>query len=138
MPFTKFHSVTIDGGRFKLPKPILEVYKESFGDQGNIWQICKGKGSAIAIVPPSEFDGVVERMVKQRPEKENAIRRAILYSNTQTEMDGVGRMKISQPLLEIAAISKEAMLVGLDNYLELMSFENWKKYLTKSIEEDED
>lgn len=45
-----------------------------------------------------------------------------------TEIDGAGRVMVPQPLLEHAGLTKEVVIVGNDDHLELWDVAKWQSY----------
>jgi len=59
------------------------------------------------------------------------VQRNFLRGNTEVDLDNMGRFLISKRMLEHAGITKEAILVGLGNRLELWNPEIYDAYLIK-------
>ena len=67
------------------------------------------------------------------------IRRAIASKSVPYECDKSGRVKLPKNLLELSGITKQCMVVGAFDHLEIWELEAWKKYdeAANNIFEDE-
>lgn len=53
-----------------------------------------------------------------------------LYAGaSETELDGQGRVMLPQPLLQHAGLSKDIVVAGVHNKLEIWDLEKWKRQL---------
>ncbi|HYW80959.1 MAG TPA: hypothetical protein VE890_15365, partial [Thermoguttaceae bacterium] len=48
----------------------------------------------------------------------------------QVEIDGQGRIRIPQELADLAKLSKEVLLLGVQDHMELWAADRWETYLS--------
>jgi MraZ protein len=129
--FSGEYECTIDAkGRMILPAK-LKVRLPETGN-GEL-HILKSTDPCLWIYAPEEWNKLIERVSSLNEFDENAtiIQRNLLRNSTDTELDAQGRFLISKRMLEYAGITKEAILVGLGNRLELWNPEIYDQYLIK-------
>jgi MraZ protein len=81
----------------------------------------------VLIYPENEWD-VVSRQIQALPNYNKHIQRAqrlLIGYATPTELDGNGRVHVSQTLRDYAGLEKELILVGLGKKFELWSETAW-------------
>ena len=55
-----------------------------------------------------------------------------LSGATLAEFDQQGRIKISAPLIDYASLTKECVIIGVNDRLEVWSKENWDRFVENS------
>ena len=58
--------------------------------------------------------------------------RFFLSGATNLEFDKQGRINISQPLIKYADLSKDTIIIGVGDRLEIWSNDRWEKLLTEN------
>jgi MraZ protein len=114
---------TLDNkGRLTVPSRYRELLAEgAYVIQGldrNLWVLTPGAFQAISL------------KVNEKSITDPSVRllRRLIYSNgEQVEVDKAGRILIPQFLREAAGLDSEALLVGVGDYFEIWSPENWSQ-----------
>ena len=120
-----------DKGRLTIPakfrRPLL-----------NGLVITRGLDRNLAIYPLDEWAKLVERIERlpySDPEARR-LRRLIFSGASDVEPDRQGRVNIPTYLLEYGMISKEAVVAGMNAYIELWSPEQWQS-VRKALEDED-
>ncbi|MBN7795369.1 division/cell wall cluster transcriptional repressor MraZ [Parahaliea mediterranea] len=112
-------------GRLAMParqrEPLLQQC------EGQIVVTIDTQTRCLAIYPLPEWERI-ERDIQDLPALKPAVKRfqrLVLGYATDVELDGSGRMLLTQPLRDYARLEKKLVLVGQGNKLELWSEELW-------------
>ncbi len=102
------------------------------------WFFTRGFDGALFIFPSDEWKRLLERWQRMRQgEALNPrmldFRRLFLGSVAKVLKDGQWRMLVPQPLREYAGIDREAVLLGVEEHLELWSKEGWREFQTAQM-----
>ena len=118
------HSYQLDPkGRLSLPKG----FREAFADGANL---TLGFDGCIWVFPIDEWVRRSEE-VKSKPlsdAKGRAMGRIFFGKAETVELDSQGRLLVPQRLRTKAGIGREAVAVGVDDYLEIWDGDAWKRY----------
>ena len=111
-----------DKGRIVLPSE----YRRELG-QGVV--INKGIENCITLYSLSEWEKQVSKVTNLNfTHKDNrAFNRYFLSSAFNKEIDGQGRIKLEDNLIEYANITKECVIIGAGNMIEIWSLDNWRR-----------
>ena len=115
---------TLDAkGRLVVPSKV----REELGDQ---FVITKAFDQCLYIFPNESWGKFVDKIhgLPASKEKVRKVQRRFIGSSWDCEPDKQGRFLIPPKLREYAQITKEVVLVGLSDRLEVWSLENWTKY----------
>ena len=120
--------------RIVIPSKFRDLF-----DEGTF--ITKGCEGCISIYPSDSWNEYVSSLLASTKDSISGrqIRRAIASKSTPYECDKSGRVKLPRNLLELAGITKQCMVVGAFDHLEIWELEAWKKYdeVANDIFEDE-
>jgi MraZ protein len=123
-----------DKDRIVIPSKFRDLF-----DEGTF--ITKGCEGCISIYPSDSWNEYVSSLLASTKDSISGrqIRRAIASKSTPYECDKSGRVKLPRNLLELAGITKQCMVVGAFDHLEIWELEAWKKYdeVANDIFEDE-
>lgn len=123
-----------DKDRIVIPSKFRDLF-----DEGTF--ITKGCEGCISIYPSDSWNEYVSSLLASTKDSISGrqIRRAIASKSTPYECDKSGRVKLPRNLLELAGITKQCMVVGAFDHLEIWGLEAWKKYdeVANDIFEDE-
>ena len=123
-----------DKDRIVIPSKFRDLF-----DEGTF--INKGCEGCISIYPSDSWNEYVSSLLASTKDSISGrqIRRAIASKSTPYECDKSGRVKLPRNLLELAGITKQCMVVGAFDHLEIWELEAWKKYdeVANDIFEDE-
>ena len=98
-------------------------------ESSGMYVISMGKERCLNLYPVAEWNEVVVRELHKLPpglEKRNYIRFYSKKSRT-LNLDKSGRIAIPSPMLEVLGAPKKVMVVGVLNYIELWSIEDYEK-----------
>lgn len=92
--------------------------------------LTKGFDGSLAIYTEVEFNYLLEQLAQLNTNSLDVRKhiRVITASATPCEWDKQGRMVVPSHLLSLAGITKECVLIGAQNHVELWSEESWKNY----------
>ena len=115
------HSVDAKG-RVIVPSKFRDKLGESF-------VITKGFDRCLSIYDIENWTGVQEKlsMMPMLTEDARTIRRMMVGSATEAEFDKQGRVLLPAPLREYAGISKDAVMIGNIDHIEIWSKDAWNK-----------
>lgn len=108
-----YHNVDSKGRLF-----IPAVYREELGNQ---FIVAKGFSDPyLTVYPMREWETLIAKIDALGLDKDvRAMKRYIMMSANQTEMDSQGRIVLSKEHREFAGLEKEALIVGMNNTLEI-------------------
>ena len=106
-------------------------------EANNTFVITRGFEKCIFAYPLDEWSKIEYRVAKLNPynRKHRAFMRQFMMWAEEVSLDSKGRISLSKPLLEYAAITKSTLLLGSQTYIELWDPERFDDYL---MEEDMD
>lgn len=109
-------------GRIVIPTD----YRNQLG--GHI-VVNKGIENCITVYSKSEFDKQAEKLASLNfTQKTNrSFNRYFLSSAFNKEIDTQGRVNLDECLIKHAGITKECVIVGAGNVIEIWSLESWNK-----------
>ena len=118
--------------RLALPKPL----RDSFGGEPNasLLYLAPGTDGSLALYPESSFEALAQKLSNASP---NAVgvrsySRLFFARVQRLEIDKSGRIRIPKELAELAAITKEVVLVGVRDHIELWDKQHWDQYLQQN------
>lgn len=134
--FRGVNHITVDTkGRMAIPSK----YRQDLQD------ICHGalivtaeRDGALLIYPKPQWLKVEQRLHELPALDRDArkIQRLMIGHATECEVDANGRILLSAPLREHAAIQKLCLLLGQGNRFELWDQHRWSKYKESKIQEE--
>lgn len=116
-----------DKGRMIIPAKFREALGDSF-------VITRGLDSCLFVYPRSEWS-VLEQKLKALPLMKSdarAFTRFFFSGATECELDKQGRVNIPNTLCEHAKLSKDCVVLGVSNRVEIWSKEIWENYFQES------
>ena len=129
--FSGEYECTVDTkGRMLLPSRVKVRLPENHHAE---LVIQKSTDPCLLIYTIPEWEKIAEKISSLNEFDENTamVQRNFLRGNTEVDLDNMGRFLISKRMLEHAGITKEAILVGLGNRLEIWNPEIYDAYLIK-------
>jgi len=110
-----------DKGRVPLPPKFRRELKA-----GMI--LTKGLEKCITVYSPEEWKRVSERLAARAvsPASSRKLTRSLFGSAFSASFDGQGRIVLPYSLREYAGIGDAAVVVGVNNAIELWGEEDWK------------
>lgn len=130
--FTGSYEHSVDGkGRIIIPSK----YREELGDK---FVVTKGLDGCLLIYPMNTWADFVADLSKLPGNKKEGrmLQRYFLAAATETELDKQGRAILPSALREFAGLSKNVVLVGLINKIEIWDKDKWDEdYSSKDMDE---
>lgn len=115
---------TIDEkGRIIIPSKIRN-------DLGNNFIVTRGLDGCLFIYSNTEWSNIINKY-KELPDSKDkrSFMRVFLSLATVCEYDKQGRINIPQSLIDYANLTKECMIVGVFDRLEIWSKDNWDNFI---------
>ncbi|MBN2652368.1 MAG: division/cell wall cluster transcriptional repressor MraZ [Spirochaetales bacterium] len=116
-------------GRLLIPS---KIRNELAGDKVIV---TSGVDKCLWVYHPAEWEKVVGEIMSstsQFQSKARLLQRRIIAPAVECDIDSAGRIRIPQPLRESAGLSKNAMILGIMNYIEIWDPEQYNSYLDES------
>ena len=133
MYFGEAHTALDDKGRITVPRR----FRETMDVLGHAqWYMTRGFDGSIFLFPKEEWDKI-RSYTSQFPSMDTQaldFRRMFLGSAAVARPDRQGRILVPQYLREHASIEREAVLVGVEDHLEIWSGEGWTAYQKRQEE----
>lgn len=123
--------------RLAIPKRLRDAL---IGDGEPELFVTPGNDGSLAIYNPATLESLARRLAASSPTK-NEVRgfSRLFYSRAErVEIDGQGRLRIPQALAEFAGLGKEAVLLGVQDHLEIWDRRRWEAYLAAHTERYDD
>ena len=121
---------TIDAkGRLIIPAN----YREELGEE---FMLAKGLDGCLFIYPMEQWHELESKLraLPLTQKEARSFARFFFSGANEGEMDKQGRLIIPQALREYAQLTKECVVVGVDNRLEVWDQEKWRAYNAQSEE----
>jgi len=109
-------------GRVIIPSKFREKLGEGF-------VVTKGFDHCLYVYDMESWENILAKLSQMPMLTEDArtVRRMMVGSAMEAEVDASGRVLLSQPLRSYAAIEKEAVLIGNIDHVEIWSRGEWEK-----------
>jgi MraZ protein len=114
--------------RVAIPKPLRDALGTS---AKGVLYVAPGTDGSLALFTEEALADLAARLARSSPNAQDvrAFSR-LFYARAQpVELDGQGRVRIPPELAQLAALGKEAVLVGVQTHLELWDRERWNQYV---------
>ena len=125
----EYHHTIDDKGRIIIPSK----FRVELGDK---FVLTRGLENCLFAYPEKAWNQIVEKLNKLPFTKKDArnFSRFFLSGATVVEFDKQGLINISSPLATYANLSKECVVIGVGDRLEIWDNEKWNQF----FEENED
>ncbi len=121
----EYHHNIDDKGRIIIPSK----FRSELGDK---FIVTRGLDKCLFIYSVEEWNKIVEKL-KTLPFTNKDARnftRFFLSGAAECEFDRQGRVNITSPLVTYADLTKECVIIGANDRLELWSKKSWDEFLT--------
>lgn len=100
-------------------------FREELGEQVII---TRGLDGCLAVYTKSQWEKIYEQLMKLPTTKKDArmFVRMMTSKAAECEIDAQGRVLIPSPLVKLAELEKECMVIGAANHVEIWSKERWE------------
>ena len=125
----EFHHNIDEKGRLIIPSKFRSELGETF-------IITKGLDKCLFVYSLNEWNKIIDKLSTLQFTKKNvrAFERAFIGGASTIEFDRQGRINITSPLVHYANISKECVIIGVNERLEIWSKENFENYMKENEE----
>lgn len=133
--FTGEHECKLDAkGRLVLPSRLKSVLPEA---SINSIVIRKGFESNLIIYPLNEFKNIYVKIssLNEFSSEQRKLKRNLFSGIAQIDIDSNGRILIPKNMISYSSISKNVILVGVGNTIEIWDPEVYNKNLIKDVKE---
>jgi len=116
--------------RIAIPKPL----REALGPlaKGALY-VAPGTDGSLAMYTEDALARLVDRLAQSSPNAQDvrAFSR-LFYARAQAvELDSQGRVRIPPELAQLGGLTKEAVLIGVQDHLELWDRGRWEQYVAQ-------
>jgi MraZ protein len=116
----------------KLRIAIPRALREALGSatKGALY-VAPGTDGSLALFTEDALAELAHRLAQSSPNATDvrAFSR-LFYARAQAvELDGQGRVRVPPELAQLAGLSKEVMLIGVNDHLELWDRQRWEQYV---------
>ncbi|MDD2207826.1 MAG: division/cell wall cluster transcriptional repressor MraZ [Bacilli bacterium] len=121
----EYHHNIDDKGRLIIPSKFRYELGEKF-------IITRGLDKCLFIYSSEDWNKIVERLKKLPFTNKDArnFTRFFLSGAAECEFDRQGRINITSPLVSYAGLTKECVIIGANDRLEIWSSHAWEEFLT--------
>lgn len=129
----EFHHNIDEKGRIAIPAK----YREQLGKN---FVITRGIEHCIYVYPTSTFDTIVSKLSSLPFTKKDAraFTRFFMSGATAIELDKQGRANIPGPLFDYANLSKNCVIIGTGDRLEIWDEEDFNEFMSSATNEMSD
>ena len=122
--------------RVAIPKRIRNLFDH---DGVHACFVAPGTDGSLAIFTEESFTQLAERLSRAKPTGQNtrAFSRLFYARAERVEIDSQGRIRIPTELSTLAGLTKEVVLIGVRDHLEIWDAQRWDEYL-RSQQQDYD
>lgn len=122
-----------DKGRISIPvqfRSVMEVLDH------DVWFLTRGFDGAIFMFHKAQWESLLSQGKGFSPLDPRMLdfRRLFLGSVAKVKFDSQGRMAVPVHLREHAGIEKDAVLLGVEDHLELWSKDGWRSFQARQAE----
>jgi len=122
----EFHHTIDEKGRITIPSKLREELGEEF-------IVTKGLDGCLFIYPTEEWNNIAKKY-KELPNTKDARNylRFFLSGAVVSVFDKQGRLNITQPLIKYADLTKDCIIIGVNERLEIWSKDRWEEFLNNN------
>ena len=125
----EYHHNIDEKNRLIMPSKFREVLGESF-------IVTRGMDSCLFVYPKESWDNLTNELNTLSFTKKDvrAFQRFFLSGATICEFDKQGRINIASPLADYATLTKECVIIGVNDRIEIWSKEKFDNFLDENME----
>lgn len=129
----EYHHNIDDKGRLIIPAKFREELGQNF-------IVARGLEKCLYVYSEPEWNNLVAKL-KTLPFTKKDVRiftRSFFSGATECEFDKQGRINITSPLVSYAGITKECVIIGASDRLEIWSEESWNNFFDENCDKISD
>lgn len=118
----EFRNKIDEKGRLRIPPKLKE-------DLGTVYYVTKGDNRCLYVLTKESFEELFEKLksVHLADVEGRNIFRFFFSSAMKAEEDGQGRILLSQSLREHAGLTRDVVIIGAGDRVEIWDEGNWNK-----------
>lgn len=119
----EYHNSIDDKNRLTIPSKFRNYLGKKF-------VITRGIDKCLFVYNKEEWIQITNKY-KELPNTKDARKfmRVFLSGAIECTFDKQGRVSLTSPLMEYAALKKECVIIGVNDRLEIWDRENWNKFM---------
>ena len=125
----EYHHNIDEKGRLIMPSKFRDALGDSF-------IVTRGMDSCLFVYPKESWDNLTSELNQLSFTKKDvrAFQRFFLSGATMCEFDKQGRINITTPLTSYASLSKECVIIGVNDRIEIWAEDKFNSFLDENIE----
>jgi len=125
----EYHHNIDEKGRLIMPSK----FRDALGDE---FIVTRGMDSCLFVYTKESWDNLTNELNTLSFTKKDvrAFQRFFLSGATMCEFDKQGRINITTPLASYASLSKECVIIGVNDRIEIWAKEKFDNFLDENIE----
>ena len=125
----EYHHNIDEKGRLIMPSK----FRDALGDE---FIVTRGMDSCLFVYTKESWDKLTNELNQLSFTKKDvrAFQRFFLSGATMCEFDKQGRINITTPLASYACLSKECVIIGVNDRIEIWAKERFDDFLDENIE----
>jgi MraZ protein len=114
--------------RLAIPKRLRDALD---CHEGGVLYVAPGTDQSLALYSENALARLAERLAAVSPTRQDvrAFTRLFYAQAQQVEVDRQGRIRIPPELAKLAGLDSSAVLLGVQDHLELWAADRWQAYL---------
>ncbi len=122
----EYHQKIDEKGRLTIPSKLRNELGDNF-------IITRGLDNCLFIYKKDTWEKIIHHYETLPNVKEaRNFMRFFLSGASATDFDKQGRINISQPLIKYADLSKDTIIIGVGDRLEIWSSDRWNKFIEEN------
>ena len=119
----EYHFTLDDKGRLTIPAKLR-------ADLGSNFIVTGGLDNCLFVYPKNEWNNIIAKY-KELPNTKDArnFMRFFLSGATVSDFDKQGRINISAPLMAYANLSKDCVIIGVNDRIEIWDKSRWEEFI---------
>lgn len=132
-----FARVVDDKQRIALPKRIREILEAGADAKERGLFLTPGTDTSLALYTEEVLTALGQRLAETSPNRRDvrAFGRVFYAQAERVELDEQNRFRIPAVLMAHAGITKEVVLIGVQDHLEIWDKLRWERYLAEQAKE---
>lgn len=116
--------------RLAIPKRLRDALQSQ---PGGVLYVTPGTDRSLAIYNEKTISSLAEKLAQASPARQDvrAFLRLFYAQAQQVELDSQGRVRIPTELATLAGLEKEAVLLGVQDHLEIWAAGQWQSYIAE-------
>jgi MraZ protein len=136
--FRGVNTVNLDSkGRLAIPTKYRDQLQQLSDGQ---MVVTVDRDGCLLLYPLPEWEEIERKLARLSSfqKQSRKLQRLLIGHATECEMDGNGRILLSQPLREFAGLEKAIVLIGQSNKFEIWSESTWTERRKEWLESNDD